>query len=82
MDRFVYTVPGTTKTVSLTPFDRLPAGVFRKARKMGEMDMTFSLIEAATDEAGLEVVDAMPLPDLNDLFLAWSEASGADLPSS
>jgi hypothetical protein len=80
-DVFVYTAPDG-KTVDLVPFDRLPAGVFRKARKENEMEMTFALIEAATDEAGLEVLDALPLPALNALFSEWSTAAGADLPSS
>lgn len=80
-DRFVYTT-SDGKTVSLLPFDRIPAGVFRKARKSNEMDMTFSIIEAGADEASLAVIDEMPLPALNDLFTAWSEAVGADLPNS
>jgi hypothetical protein len=69
-------------TVDLVPFDRLPSGVFRKARQANEMEMTFMLIEAATDEAGLAIIDAQPLPSLQSLFADWSTAAGADLPSS
>ena len=53
----------------MQPFDRIPAGVFRKARSGDEMEQTFSLIEAATDEAGLAVVDDLPVGDLEQLFM-------------
>lgn len=78
---YVWTSPDG-REVTLKAFDRLPAGIFRKAKNMDEMEATFALIEAATDEAGLEVVDELPIGDLDQLFDAWSDASEASLPQS
>lgn len=72
---FTWTAPNGGEVV-LQPFDRIPAGVFRKARSGDELEQTFSLIEAATDADGLAVVDDLPIGDLEDLFAAWSAASG------
>ena len=77
VEPYIWTAPDGRK-VTLQPFDRIPAGVFRKARSGDELEQTFSLIEAATDEAGLEVVDDLPVGDLDQLFTAWSEAAGVD----
>lgn len=74
---FTWTAPDGGEVV-LQPFDRIPSGVFRKARSGDELEQTFSLLEAATDEAGLEVVDRLPVGDLEDLFAEWSAASGVD----
>lgn len=74
---YTWTAPDGGEVV-LQPLDRLPAGVFRKARSGDELEQTFSLIEAATDEAGLAVVDRLPVRDLNQLFEAWSAAAGVD----
>jgi hypothetical protein len=74
---FTWTAPDGGK-VTLIPFDRIPAGVFRKARGGDELEQTFSLIEAATDEDGLEVVDRLPVGDLENLFADWSAAAGVD----
>lgn len=74
---YVWTAPDG-RTVTLKAFDRIPAGVFRKARTGDELEQTFSIIEAATDEAGLEVVDDLPVGDLDQLFNAWSKATGVD----
>lgn len=80
-DRFEWTTEDG-RTVSLVPFDRLPSGVFRKARRGSELDMTFDLIEAGADEDTLAVLDDLPVPALNELFSAWTDAAGTDLPKS
>lgn len=69
------------ESVELLPFERLPAGVFRKARKSDdEFGVMFDIIEAATDEDGLEVIDSLPLEELGELFEQWSEQAGSELP--
>jgi hypothetical protein len=79
---FVWTAPDG-KTVTLKPFSKLPVGIFRKARAEGdEMNQTFALLEAATDDAGLEVIDNLPIGDLNTVFEDWAAASGVDAPES
>ena len=78
---YTWTAPDGSKVV-LQPFDRIPAGVFRKARSGDELEQTFSLLEAATDEDGLAVIDKLPVGDLNDMFAEWSAASGVEAPES
>ena len=70
------------RTVTLKPFTKLPTGAFRKARAEDEMGQTFALLEAATDEAGLAVIDELPIDELNEIFEGWSKASGVEAPES
>lgn len=77
-EMFVYETTGGD-SITLLPFGRLPSGVFRKARKNDdEMDVMFSIVEAAADEANLETVDELSLEELGKLFEAWSEAANTD----
>ena len=69
-------------TATFKPFTKLPVGAFRKARKDDEMGQTFALLEAATDEAGLEAIDKLPIDELNDVFEGWTAASGVEAPES
>lgn len=78
---YTWTTPDG-ESVTLVPFDRIPAGVFRRARAMDEMAMTFELLEHATDPEGLEVIDRLPIGELEELFSAWSEAGGISGPES
>jgi hypothetical protein len=70
------------RTATFMPFASIPTGVFRKARQMDELGSTFALLEAATDEAGLGVIDDLPIGELDKVFEAWTAASGVDAPES
>jgi hypothetical protein len=71
------------RTATFKPFAKLPVGAFRKARlEADEMAQTFMLLEAATDEDGLAVIDEQPIDALNDVFERWAAASGVDAPES
>lgn len=78
-EHFTWTAPDGSE-VLLTSMDRIPTGVFRQARGLDEMAMIFALIEASTDEAGLEVIDRLPIGDIEELFRGWAEAGGVSLP--
>ena len=78
---YTWTSPEGEK-VTLQPFTKLPTGAFRKARAEDEMGQTFALLEAATDEAGLAVIDKLPIDELNVIFEGWSAASGVEAPES
>jgi len=78
-DLFTYTT-ADGETISLKPFSRIPAGVFRKARAEDNLSQIFLCIEAAADEENLDKVDALPVEEVNDLFEKWAE--GADVPKS
>lgn len=67
------------RIVTFKPFGKLPVGVFRKARAEGnEMEQTFQLLEAGTDAAGLEVLDDLPISELDQVFEGWAAASGVE----
>lgn len=74
---YTWTAPDGRK-VTLKPFTSLPTGVFRKASQMDDMAQTFALLEAATDEAGLAVLDDVPIGELDKVFEGWSAASGVE----
>lgn len=80
-DLFVY--PVGDKSITLSPFESLPAGVFRKNRDKDGMEQMFAIIEAGmVDDKDLDTLDALPLSGLNDLFEKWTTAGGADYPKS
>lgn len=72
---FIWTAPNG-KQVKLKPFKKLPFGLFRTSREKSDEERTYLLIEAATDEAGLAVVDALPMDEVNGLFEDWAADSG------
>lgn len=80
-DHYDWTAPDG-RVVTLKSFKRLPAGIFRKAKDMNEMDSTFAVIEAAVDADGLAIVDELELGQLEKLFNDWAAAAGVDSPQS
>ena len=78
---FIWTSPDGRK-VTFTAFSRIASGVFRKAKSMNTIEATFTIIEAGTDEAGLEVIDDLPVGDLDQLLEDWSDASEVSVPQS
>lgn len=78
---FVWTAP-SGETVTLKSFKKLPFGLFRTSRDKSDEERTYLMIEAATDEAGLAVVDALAMDEVDGLFNEWAEASGVELPQS
>lgn len=80
-ENFVYLVG--ERSVTLRPFDRLPAGVFRKSRNANEMEQMFAVVEAGVlDEKDLEVVDEMPVVELGEMFDAWAKHSETSYPNA
>lgn len=70
------------RTVTLTPFKRLPAGVLEDIDGVSEIKATFMLLRAATSEDDYAIVREQPLEDLEDLSSEWMKASGVELPES
>jgi len=79
---FVWTATDGTE-IALNTTD-LHAGIFRRIRKLDDMDAMFTLLESVADDDALKSIDALPLSDLPALFKAWLEAAqgGASLPQS
>jgi len=60
---------------------QLPTGVLRRARKLEGIDQAFTILEdIAADH--IDVIDRMPLSDLEQFLSAWQEASGVSLGES
>lgn len=81
VEPFVWTAPDGEK-VTLKPFNKLPFGLFRTSRDKSDEERTYLLIEAATDAAGLAVVDALAMDEVDGLFEEWGAASGVEVPQS
>lgn len=80
-DSFTWTSKGGV-VVTLPALASVPAGVFRRHRKKNEVDFVFSVLEDLADEAALEAVDSVPLPEMEDLFSAWQADTGASVGES
>lgn len=78
---FIWEAPNGGE-VTLTPFNRLPFGLFRKSRNLSDEERTYMMLEAATDADGLAIIDELPMADIDGLFEAWANASGVELPQS
>lgn len=78
---YIWTAPDGRK-VTFTAFKELPVGVFRKARGLDEIEQTFIIMEAGTDAVGLDVLDELPIGDLDAVFKKWAAASGVEYPES
>jgi hypothetical protein len=78
---FIWTAPNGKK-VKLKPFKKLPFGLFRTSRDKSDEERTYLLIEAATDEVGLAVVDELAMDEVDGLFEDWGAASGVEVPQS
>lgn len=78
---FIWTAPDG-REVALKPFKKLPFGLFRKSRNVSDEERTYMLLEAATDTAGLDVVDELAVDEVDGLFEEWAAASGVELPES
>ena len=69
-EQFHWTSPSGVE-VSLPSLKTLPSGVLRRHRKLEPLDFVFSVLEDAADEAMIEQVDRLTMPEVNDLFDAW-----------
>lgn len=78
---YIWTSPDG-REVKLKSFKKLPFGLFRTSRDKSDEERTYLLLEAATDEAGLAVIDELAMDEVDGLFEAWGGASGVELPQS
>lgn len=78
---FVWESPDGDK-VTLTQFNKLPFGLFRQSRNVSDEERTYMLIEAATNKAGLAIIDKQPMDEIDVIFGEWATASGVELPES
>ena len=63
-------------TITLPDASAVPAGVWRRIRRMDEMDAMFTLLESVTDAPGLDALDRLTIEQLGDLFKAWHGGVG------
>lgn len=87
MERFHYTTR-SGETLDLPRIGNVPAGIWRKIRnETSNLEITFALLEGVCTPEQLEIVDRMPLDEVNGLCAEWQgitspgESSGSS-PSS
>lgn len=71
--------------IILPPVGSIPAGLWRKVRRMDDLDATFTMLEGVLDEEALAVLDALSLDELDDMSTQWlatAQASRGESQSS
>lgn len=66
---FEFTHDGESFT--LPPADAIKAGMIRRFRKQGDLDMAFSILEEIADGEAIEALDKMTLHEFNEVLEAW-----------
>lgn len=74
LEKFTYTFD--KKKITLPKFDQLPFGIARKLRKADENEAMFLLIESVADDKDLEVIDTMPMSEIEKFIQAWMKDAG------
>lgn len=72
LEKFHYKTPAGDEIV-LPRMGNVPAGVLRRHRREEPVDFVFSLVEEVCDDATLDLLDALPMAQINDLFEKWQE---------
>lgn len=71
---FTWTKPDDESvTITLPDASAVPAGVWRRIRRMDELDAMFSLLEAVAEPAALEAIDTLTIDQVGSLFQAWHD---------
>lgn len=74
---FTWTHPDDESvTITLPEASAVPAGVWRRIRRMDEMDAMFTLLESVTDADGLAVLDTLTIEQLGTVFKEWHGGVG------
>lgn len=81
MEKFHYTTESGAEIV-LPRFGQIPAGMFRKHRKLAAADQMFTFLEEYLDEEMLEAYDNMLADEAGRFADAWQEDSGAPVGKS
>lgn len=78
LEKFYYT-HGKGK-ITLPKFDQLPFGLIRKLRKEEDGEVLFALFERVleNDEKSLEILDTLPMGEVQKLFSEWQKDSEAN----
>lgn len=81
-ERFHHEV-GKTK-ITLPKFDQVftTFGQVREFRRLDAGEQMFALIEKAADGANLKKIDALTVPEVKDLLVAWQRDAGVTVGES
>lgn len=82
LEKFHHTV-GKSK-ITLPKFDQVftTFGEVREFRRLDVGEQMFALIEKAADEANLKKIDALSVPEVKDLLVAWQRDAGVTVGES
>ncbi len=78
-EKFHFDIPGTKDKIIIPHFNTVKPGVVRKARKGGDLDVFFSVLEALADEKTLEVIDELSKDVFNDFSKQWQNAGDTSM---
>lgn len=70
--------------IALPKFDQVfrTFGEVREFRRLPEQEQMFALIEKAADGANLKKIDALTMPEVRDLLVAWQRDAGVTVGES
>lgn len=82
LEKFHHEV-GKTK-ITLPKFDQVftTFGQVREFRRLDQGEQMFALIEKAADDANLKKIDALSMPEVRDLLVAWQRDAGVTVGES
>lgn len=82
LEKFHHTV-GKAK-ITLPKFDQVftTFGDVRAFRKLDTAEQMFALIEKAADDANLKKIDALSIPQVKELLVAWQRDAGVTVGES
>ncbi|PVE94991.1 hypothetical protein [Microbacterium sp. TPD7012] len=82
LEKFHHTV-GKQK-ITLPKFDQVftTFGEVREFRRLDSGEQMFALIEKAADAANLKKIDALTVPEVKDLLVAWQRDAGVTVGES
>ena len=80
-DNFVWTADDGTQ-ITLPSLNTIKAGLFRKHRKLEEVDFVFTVLEEIMPPDELAKVDDLGFGEIESLFTDWQKSAGANVPES
>jgi len=78
----VFTFEWNGKTYTLPKFGNWPMGLFRRVRKLDDVDATFTILEAVASPEVLAVIDEMTPDEFGKVMSDWQAHAGVTLGES
>ncbi|MDO5050001.1 MAG: hypothetical protein Q4D87_08995 [Actinomycetaceae bacterium] len=63
-------------TIEVRKFSALPGRAFRLVRRLDPADQMFTILEEYASEEAMELIDELPMDELNTFLKHWQSDSG------